>query len=35
VCADLGERTCAVTQGCIWHTVKGCLDEEKPKTLDD
>lgn len=34
-CAELDERTCAVTQGCEWHTVEGCLEQEKPKTLGD
>ncbi len=26
-CADLEERTCKVTVGCAWDSVKNCVDE--------
>jgi hypothetical protein len=35
VCADLGEGRCKVTEGCEWHSIKKCLEQEKPKTLGD
>jgi hypothetical protein len=33
-CAELEKSTCQVTQGCEWHSVKKCLEQEKPKTLE-
>ena len=33
-CAELEKGRCMVTEGCEWHSVKKCLDQEKPKTLD-
>ena len=35
VCAELDEGRCKVTEGCEWHSIKKCLQQEKPKTLDD
>jgi hypothetical protein len=34
-CADLAQSRCEVTEGCEWHSVKKCLEQDKPKTLDD
>ena len=34
-CAELDENQCAVTEGCEWHSVRKCLEQDKPKTLGD
>jgi hypothetical protein len=35
VCEELERNTCVVTEGCEWHTIKKCLQQDKPKTLGD
>lgn len=35
VCAELEKGRCQVTEGCEWHSIKKCLEQEKPRTLDD
>ncbi|MBW2456821.1 MAG: hypothetical protein JRI68_20055 [Deltaproteobacteria bacterium] len=34
-CAELAKGLCQVTEGCEYHSTRGCLEQAKPRTLDD